>query len=155
MAGAAANMKWTTLLAITLVSLAACTTGLKRQDDSKQEAELQVANEEASVSCVGQKSCDVIWQRTRSYVAAHSAAIIQRADDTIIETKIPHQFGVVYIWASRTPSPDDPVSSIIKLHVMCRGMYESDGSRGWLYGDCARQVVEVERGFHRFAAGDG
>jgi hypothetical protein len=37
-------MKWTTLLAITLVSLAACTTGLKRQDDSKQEAELQVAN---------------------------------------------------------------------------------------------------------------
>jgi hypothetical protein len=155
MAGAAANMKWTTLLAITLVSLAACTTGFKRQDDSTQEAELQAANEEASVSCVGQKSCDVIWQRTRSYVAEHSAAIIQRADDAIIETKIPHQFGVVYIWASRTPSKDDPASSVIKLHVMCRGMYESDGSRGWLYGNCARQVVEVERGFHRFAAGDG
>lgn len=148
-------MKRATLLAITLLSLAACTTGFKRQDDSKQEAELQAANEEASVSCVGQTSCDVIWQRTRSYVAAHSVGIIQRADDAIIETKIPHQFGVVYIWASRTPSPDDPASSIIKLRVMCRGMYESDGSRGWLYGNCARQVIEVERGFHRFAAGEG
>jgi len=63
MAGAAANMKWATLLAITLASLAACTTGFTRKDDYKQEAELQVANEEASVSCVGQKSCDAIWQR--------------------------------------------------------------------------------------------
>lgn len=147
-------MKWATLLAITLVSLAACTTGFKRQEDCRQEAQLQVANEEASVSCVGRESCDVIWQRTRSYIAEHSVAVIQRADSAIIETKIPHEFGVVYIWASRTPSPDDPASSIIKLHVMCRGMYESDGSRGWMYSNCARQVVEVERGFHRFAAGD-
>lgn len=147
-------MKRVTLLAITLVSLSACTTNFTRNDDYGQEADLQVANEQASVSCVGQKSCDVIWQRTRSYVAQHSAAIIRRADDTIIETKIPHQFGVVYIWASRTPVPDDPASSLIKLHVMCRGMYESDGSRGWMYGTCARQVAQVERGFRHFAAGD-
>jgi hypothetical protein len=154
MAGAAANMKRATLLAITLVSLAACTTGLTRNDDYRQEVELQVANEQASVSCFGPKSCDVIWQRTKSYVVQHSAALIRRADDAIIETKIPHQFGVVYVWASRTPSSDNPASSIIKLHVMCRGMYESDGSRGLMYGNCARQVVDVERRFHRFAVGD-
>jgi hypothetical protein len=87
-------------------------------------------------------------------VAQHSAARILRADDAIIETKKPHQFGVVYIWASRTPASDDPGSSIIKLNVMCRGMYESDGSRGWMYGTCARQVVEVDRAFHHFAVGD-
>jgi hypothetical protein len=147
-------MKRATLLAITLVSLSACTNGFTRNDDFRQETELQVANEQASVSCVGQKSCDVIWQRTRSYVGQHSAAIIRRADDTIIETKIPHQFGVVYIWASRTPVSDDQVSSLINLNVMCRGMYESDGSRGWMYGTCARKVVEAERGFRRFAEGD-
>jgi hypothetical protein len=154
MAGAAADMKRATLLAITLVSLAACTTGFTPKDDYGQEAELQVASEQASVSCVGQKSCDVIWQRTRSYVVQHSAAPIRRADNAIIETNKPHQFGVVYIWASRTPSSDDPGSSIIKLNVMCRGMYESDGSRGWMYGTCAGQVAQVERGFRHFAAGD-
>jgi hypothetical protein len=154
MAGAAANMKRATLLAITLVSLAACTTGFTRKDDYRQEEELQVANEQASVTCVGRKSCDVIWQRTMTYVTQHSAARVRRADDAIIETKIPHQFGVVYIWASRTPASYDLASSIIKLNVMCRGMYESDGSRGWMYGTCARQVVEVERGFRRFAVGD-
>lgn len=155
MARAAANMKRVTLpLAITLVSLAACTTGFTGQDDLRQEAELQVANDQATLSCVGENSCDAIWQRTRSYVAHHSAATIRRADKAIIETNIPHQFGVVYMWASRTAVSDDPVSSIIKLHVMCRGMYESDGSRGWMYRDCARQVVEVDRGFQRFAIGD-
>lgn len=147
-------MKRGALLAIALVSLAACTTGFARKGDYSQEAELQIANEQASVTCVGQKSCDASWQRTRSYVAQHSAARIRRADDAIIETRMPHEFGVVYIWASRKLASDDSASSIIKLNVMCRGMYESDGSRGWMYGTCAKKVVEVERGFRRFAAGD-
>ncbi|CAN7485019.1 hypothetical protein LJR029_000883 [Caballeronia sp. LjRoot29] len=147
-------MKRLTLLVITLASLVACAGGGTRNDNYAEDAELQVAYEQTSIACVGQKSCESIWQRTRDYIVQHSTTPIRRADNDVIETKEPHQFGVLYIWASKTSMSGDRVSSTIKIKVMCRGMYESDGSRGWMYGTCAGQVAQVERGFRHFVADD-
>jgi hypothetical protein len=148
-------MKQVILLVITLASLSACAGGWTRNDNYAEDAELQIAYEQTSITCAGQKSCEPIWQRTRDYVVENSTTPIRRADNVVIETKQPHQFGVLYIWASKTPAVDNRESSTIRLKVMCRGMYESDGSRGWMYDTCAKQVVQVERGFRRFVAGDG
>jgi hypothetical protein len=147
-------MKRVTILAITIASLSACAGGETRNSNYAEDAELQVAYEQASIACVGQKSCELIWERTRDYVERHSATRIRRADDAVIETEMPHEFGVLYIYASRKHATDNSDSSTIRINVMCRGMYESDGSRGWMYGTCASQVAQVERGFRDFVVSE-
>jgi hypothetical protein len=147
-------MKRVTLMSIVLTSMAACAGGWPHTDTQADDARFQAAHERVSIDCLGRTSCEAIWKRTRDYVARYSATRISKADDTAIETERPHEFGVLYLWASRTLVPGDPEASRIRLNVMCRGMVKSDGTRGWLYATCVRQVTPVELGFRDYATAE-
>src|ERR1700693_4980933 len=93
--GAAANMKRVILLVITLASLSACAGGWTRNDNYAEDAELQIAYEQTSITCAGQKSCEPIWAGDQRFVVRKLTTPIRRADNAVIETKQPHQFGVL------------------------------------------------------------
>jgi hypothetical protein len=147
-------MKWAIVLAATFASLTACSGDWIHNDNRAGDAELQAAQEQSNVGCVGQTACERVWKRTRDYVARQSATQIKRSDDSVIETDLPHEFGILYMWASKEPSLNDPNAWVIRLKVMCRGMYKSDGSPGWLYDSCASQVEQVERNFRPYTTGE-
>jgi hypothetical protein len=147
-------MKRAIALAATFATLTACTGNWIHNDTRAGDAELQAAQALAEVDCVGQRACERLWKRTREYVVRQSLTQIKRSDDSVIETAQPHEFGILYIWASKEPLSNGPSAWAIRLNVMCRGMYKSDGSRGWLYESCARQVEQAERGFRPYTTGE-
>lgn len=136
------------VLGFAIVGLAACATQERIAAFRETEIQLEEARAEASVECTGTTDCDRLWSLTKTYVARRSVTRIRRANDTVIETAMPHMFGAVYVWARR--SPDDGGGSTITIKGMCRGMYRDDGSPGWLYKSCAEQIRAVETDFHSF-----
>jgi hypothetical protein len=142
------------VLAAAFASLTACSGDWIHNDSRAGDAKLQAAQELSEIECVGQTGCERVWRRTRDYVARQSATQIKRSDDSVIEIELPHEFGILYMWASKEPSLNDPNAWVVRLKVMCRGMYKSDGSPGWLYESCARQVEQVELGFRPYTTGE-
>ncbi|MFL9913751.1 hypothetical protein [Paraburkholderia sp. RL17-337-BIB-A] len=136
------------ILALTIAGLAACTTQTRVAALRDTEIQLEEARAQASVSCSGRVDCDRLWGLTKKYIAERSVTPIRRADETAIETAEPHMFGAVYVWATRTT--DESGGTTISLKGMCRGMYRTDGSAGWLYSSCAEQIRAVEMNFRSF-----
>ncbi|WP_454825688.1 hypothetical protein [Paraburkholderia xenovorans] len=135
--------------ALLMIILAGCSTEESRMAARRDtEVALETAREQAHVDCSSPAACELLWSRTRLYVAQRSATPIRRADDTAIETAEPHTFGTVYVWATRTSGAGG--ISTIQVKGMCRGMYRADGNPGWLYGTCARQIRSVETEFRSF-----
>lgn len=133
------------ILAFATAGLAACSTQACIDAFRHTEIQLEEARSNASIECSTSADCDRLWSLTKRYVARNSVTRIRRADDTAIETAMPHTFGTVYVWASRTA--DDSGGTTISIKGMCRGMYRDDGSPGWLYKSCAGQIRAVEMDF--------
>ena len=143
-------MKSKLLLSIAVASLCACTTSRSPIDSQSYDIALDEARDDASISCVGRVACDTMWQRTLEFVTHHSATKIWRVNQTSIETGKPCEFGVLYIWASRTAAGDAIGSSTIRIKGLCRGMYSSDGTPAWMYGKCAELITQAEREYHLY-----
>jgi hypothetical protein len=135
-------------VALLTISVAGCNTEARVAAHRETEIALEKAREVAYVDCSTPIDCDRLWTRTRLYVAQRSVTPIRRADDTAIETAEPHEFGAVYVWATR--SSDANGVSTIRIKGICRGMYRTDGNPGWLYGTCAEQIRSVETDFRPF-----
>ena len=125
--------------------LAACATAARDTAFRAEEVELFRAHQQARIVCNASPACDEAWARTKTFIAAHSATRIVHADDTVIQTAFSHEFGVVYLAASK--DADGNGGAAIRLKAMCRGMYDSDGNAGLLYSTCAKSVISVETGF--------
>ncbi|WP_277182927.1 hypothetical protein [Caballeronia sp. BR00000012568055] len=108
------------------------------------------AREVASIECEDEQACASLWARTVAYVSTHSATRIGFADENHVETKPPLESGVVYLWASRTPSPTNEHHARIRIKALCRGMYAMDGGPGWQYARCAREIETLERQYGEF-----
>ncbi|MFC0397297.1 hypothetical protein [Paraburkholderia rhizosphaerae] len=113
----------------------------------KTETQLAAAREHASVVCDTQDACDRFWARTRAYVVEHSPTRIRRADDSVIETARPYEFGIAYFRAERATHDDG--STRISLKGLCRGMYNGAGGPGWTYSLCAPQIEAAEAAFQQ------
>ncbi|MFM0136364.1 hypothetical protein [Caballeronia grimmiae] len=111
------------------------------------------AREFAFVDCSGDDQCAQRWNRTRQYIARHSATRIRRADAVEIETGRPLEAGVVYLWATRTPAGPGSERAHIRIKGMCKGMYGMDGGPGLLYAQCAEQIRCIEMNFRSFVLG--
>ncbi|WP_322047341.1 hypothetical protein [Paraburkholderia sp. J67] len=132
------------VLALTLV---ACATDASRSAFRRSEADLEAAREQAQVECADSQACAQAWGRARLFVQRHSVTPIERLDDDTIETRMPHEFGVAYFWATRLTADDG--TAVIRLKGLCRGMYSDDGGPGWTYRTCAAQLREVQIAFAR------
>lgn len=140
------------ILTIAVASLGACTTSRSSIDAQHYEIALDEARDDASIGCVGRVACDAAWQRTREFVTRHSATNIRRANEITIETGVPHESGVLYLWASRTAAGDGIDSATIRVKGLCRGMYTSDGAPAWMYVTCAELITQAEKEFRHFVA---
>ncbi len=78
-----------------------------RRHSGRTTRDFRLLTNERRSTALGRTSCEAIWKRTRDYVARYSATRISREDDTAIETERPHEFGVLYLWASRTLVPGE------------------------------------------------
>ncbi len=137
-------------LALSLVlalTLAACASDASRLAFRRAEADLEAAREQAQVECTDYAACEQAWGRARLFVQRHSVTPIERLDDISIETRIPHEFGVAYFWATRRTADDG--TTVIRLKGLCRGMYSVDGGPGWTYRSCAAQLREAQIEFAR------
>lgn len=132
------------LLALALV---ACATDASRSAFRRSEVDLAAAREQAQVECADPQACSQAWDRARLFVQRHSATPIDHLDDDTIETRMPHEFGVAYFWATRLTADDG--RTVIRLKGLCRGMYSVDGGPGWTYGSCAAQLREAQIEFAR------
>ncbi len=143
-------MKTRRLTAFTalLMLLCGCSTQARVEARRNTEISLEQARVLARVDCTTRVDCDELWQRTSLYVAQRSVTSIRHSDDTTIETAVPHTFGMVYVWATRTI--DGSGVTTIRVKGMCRGMYRADGDPGWLYGSCAKQIRSIETDFRSF-----
>jgi hypothetical protein len=137
--------KTSTLLLLTVVGLASCTTASQMIAFRKTETQLEEAREQAWVTCGSRTVCDQIWNRTRLYVQLYSKTRINRFNDSVIETEAPHESGIAYFWAVRTT--DDSGMTTVRIKGMCRGMYASNGDPAWTYGMCAEQIRRAEMNF--------
>jgi hypothetical protein len=146
-------MKRRLLSVMAVASLEACTMSGSPMDSHRYEIALDEARDDASIDCVGQAACDAMWQRTLEFVKQHSVTNITRENKTVIETAEPHESGVLYLWASRSPIGDGIGSSTIRVKGLCRGMYTTDGDPAWMYVPCAALIMSAEREFRQFAAG--
>jgi hypothetical protein len=135
-------------LALQIIMMAGCNTQARIAATRSTEIALGNARNVARVDCSRPAECERLWHRTELYLAQRSAAPIRHADDTSIETAVPHTFGTIYVWATRTI--DAGGVSTIRIIGMCRGMYRADGSPGWLYQTCAEQIRAVETDFRSF-----
>ncbi|MFM0725942.1 hypothetical protein PQQ53_19960 [Paraburkholderia strydomiana] len=144
------DMKNSGMAAVALLTIivAGCSTEARIASHRDTEIALEKARDLAYVDCSARVDCGQLWKRTRLYVAQRSVTPIRHADDTTIETAEPHQFGAVYVWATRTS--DASGMSTIRIKGICRGMYRTDGTPGWLYGTCAEQIRAVETDFRPF-----
>jgi hypothetical protein len=137
--------KTLSLLLLTAVGLASCTTASQMIAFRKTETQLEEAREQAQVTCSSRTACDQIWNRTRLYVKLYSTTPIDRLNDSVIETEAPHESGIAYFWATRTT--DDSGTTTVRIKGMCRGMYASNGDPAWTYGICADQIMRAEMNF--------
>lgn len=133
------------------LTLGACATDASRSAFRRSEADLQAAREQAEVECADSQACAQAWGRARQFVQRHSATPIEHLDDSTIETRVPHEFGVAYFWATRLMTDDG--TTVIRLKGMCRGMYSDDGGPGWTYRRCASQLREAQIDFAREVGG--
>jgi hypothetical protein len=138
------GLSLTTLLA----AFAGCATDAQLESFRQTEIQLLEARAQASALCATALACARGWTLTQTYVAQHSKTPIRRADDSVIETAMPHTFGVAYFWAEKNAG--EKGSATIRLKGMCRGMYSSDGGPGWMYATCAEQIRAGEMDFRRF-----
>lgn len=136
--------------AVLLLGLAACASDARWKQFEQTESALMKAREFASIDCSGDDECAQRWNRTRQYIARHSATRICRADDANIETGRPLEAGVVYLWATRTPPGPGGERARIRIKGMCKGMYGTDGGPGLLYSQCAEQIHSIEMNFRSF-----
>jgi hypothetical protein len=141
-------MKWKLLWSVALAILSACTTNRSPADSQRYDIALEEARDDAAVNCVGRVECDAVWQRTLEFVTQHSATKIWRVNQTSIETGKPCEFGVLYIWASRTVLSNDVDRSTIRIKGLCRGMYTSDGTPAWMYETCAELIMQAAKDYH-------
>lgn len=135
-----------------MAMLAACVTDAGGEAFRRSETELEAAREQGAIVCATSGDCALAWSRARLFVQAHSPTPIERLTDDSIETRMPHEFGVAYFWASREPAADG--TTTIRLKGMCRGMYDSDGGPGWNYRNCAGQLREAQLEFAREVGGN-
>ncbi|WP_250454344.1 hypothetical protein [Caballeronia sp. ATUFL_M2_KS44] len=135
---------------LVLSALAGCSTDARWNRFSETEPALLQAREFAAVDCQGPDECSLLWTRTKAYVTRYSATHIRYADERAIETARPLEAGVVYLWATRTPSAEKRGWARISVKAMCRGMYAMDGGPGWLYTQCASEIQKVEIRFRGF-----
>lgn len=131
--------------------LAACATGTGGEAFRRSETWLETAREQGAIECTSPDDCAQAWNRARLFIQLHSPTPIERLTDDAIETRMPHEFGVAYFWASRQPAADG--TATIRLKGMCRGMYNSDGGPGWRYESCAGQLREAQFEFAREVGG--
>ncbi|SAK93933.1 hypothetical protein [Caballeronia ptereochthonis] len=143
-------MRKPALCAVSLLGLAACSSGARWNEFRQTEPALVQAREFASIDCFGPEECSRLWERTRQYVARYSATRIRREDAAEIETGRPLEAGVVYLWATRTPTGNGGERARISLKGMCRGMYGMDGGPGWRYAQCASRIRSIEMNFRGF-----
>ncbi|AOR73167.1 hypothetical protein BBJ41_37130 [Burkholderia stabilis] len=132
-----------------LLALSACAGDAQTGAFRERETQLLTTREAASLRCATQSECDRAWARARRFIEMHSSTRITRFTADAIETAQPLLAGNVYLWASRAASEDG--RSVIRLKVMCKGMYDSDGGPGWQYDACATKTLELEGSFRSFA----
>ncbi|AXF24035.1 hypothetical protein CUJ89_27210 [Burkholderia pyrrocinia] len=131
-----------------LLTLSACVGEEQSSAFRTSETQLLATRRTASLQCATESECDRAWNLTRHYIEDHSSTRITRFDTDLIETAQPYLPGKLYLWASRVASSDG--SSVIRLKVMCKGMYGSDGGPGWQYQACASKILAIERGFRSY-----
>ncbi|MEX3901345.1 hypothetical protein [Paraburkholderia sp. BR10954] len=137
---------WVSILCLVLV--AGCASTAREAAFRREEVALFEARQQACVRCEPTVDCESAWVRTRAFVTTHSASRIVRADDTLIETALPHSFGFVYLAAPKGRLDED--HALIQLKAMCRGMYRTDGNVSVMYWTCANAIVAVEDEFRAF-----
>lgn len=142
------NLRMAAVALLTIIVAGCSSTQARVAAHRDTEIALQQARELAHVDCSAVADCERLWTRTTLYVRQRSVTPIRHADDTTIETAEPHEFGAVYLWATRTSDANGV--STIRIKAMCRGMYRADGNPGWFYRTCAEQIRSVETDFRPF-----
>lgn len=148
---------YTTFYALmgSLTVLAGCVTHGGDMPESssfrRSETALAAARNAGKVECISTADCSRAWDRARMFVQRHSPTSIIRSTDDTIETRMPHEFGLAWFWATRKATANG--ETVIRLKGLCRGMYDSDGSPGWIYERCAEQLREAQIEFAKEVGG--
>lgn len=141
-------MKKLTALVLASIVLTACSSAEKEQQKEHtfllSQQSLDVAQNNATVSCRDAAQCDAVWKLTKTYVEQNSKERLTRADDAAIETDIPSGSGKPVFSATRIARGD---GAVISLFAQCKGMYEDERARGSDFDDCATKIISVQNAF--------
>jgi hypothetical protein len=145
-----------TIIAIGLAALAltGCNTMTPEQQAEHDQAVQRLENVLArarvagTFSCPDTTTCDRAWLLTRNYVEANSDTRVREMDAAAIDTFTPPNTGMVGFFARRVPTAGGGM--VITLDALCRNMYQSDGTPGPAYADCATKVMLPQTKFRGY-----
>jgi len=145
-------MKKVIALGLLLVAINGLTGCLSQQEIAQRNAESSAISERLNASyafrtvdCKNKMACDKAFNLTKIYIQEHSDMKVQFADDTIISTYGPIEYGYLGFAATKTPEAGETAK--IKLSISCKG-FES-----FNFTACAKRMAPIYENYKGYIEG--